>query len=66
MVAIQLDGEKGKGNLNVDAQRNRILVAQSLKEAETLASQGKPLQDIYYFLYIHMPQAWSKKKIKLN
>ena len=34
------DGEQGPGNMTVDIQRNRVMAAAALKEAETLASQG--------------------------
>lgn len=35
-----LDGDPGKSNVTVDSHRNRIMVAHSLKEAESLASEG--------------------------
>ncbi len=36
-----LDGDRGTPSRSVDTQRNRILATAALKEAETLADQGK-------------------------
>ena len=36
-----LDGDRGTPSRSVDTQRNRILATAALKEAESLADQGK-------------------------
>ena len=38
---LALDGDRGTPSRSVDTQRNRILATAALKEAESLADQGK-------------------------
>ena len=35
------DGERGPPNIAVDQQRNRVVTAAALKDADSLASQGQ-------------------------
>jgi len=49
ILFLLLDGPQGNSNVLVDAQRNRIMMTKSFKEAERLASERKSHFHIFYY-----------------
>ena len=68
MYLFGLDGDRGTPSRSVDTQRNRILATAALKEAETLADQGKchylvPMYLLYLIITIIIGKLQDAQKV---